>query len=79
MYINKEGKEVPNPDQKSGFFTLVAALIFVRGLYIKSRSGALVKANVPPDHLAYQIGETAQIHSGGILQATPHCVKAAEV
>jgi len=27
--------------------------------------------------LGFQIGETACIHSGGLLQATPHCVRAA--
>lgn len=64
MYINKEGKEVPNPDPKSG-------------LYIKSRSGQEIKATIPPDCMPFQIGETACIHSGGVLVATPHAVKAA--
>lgn len=27
-----------------------------------------------PECLAFQIGETAQIVSGGIVEATPHCV-----
>ncbi len=31
---------------------------------------------LPNDHMAFQIGETAQIHSGGVLQATPHSVQA---
>ena len=35
----------------------------------------MVKVGIPPSHLAFQIGETAQIHSGGILQATPHAVR----
>jgi isopenicillin N synthase-like dioxygenase len=65
MFINSVGKEVPNPDPAAG-------------LYIRSRNGALVRAVIPPDHLAFQIGETAQIHSGGVLQATPHCVRAAQ-
>jgi hypothetical protein len=47
------------------------------GLYIRSRSGQLVHVSVPPDALAFQIGETAQVHSGGVLLATPHCVRAA--
>jgi len=64
MYINAEGNEVPNPDPKSG-------------LYIRSRSNQIYKAGAPADHLIFQIGETAQIHSGGILQATPHCVRGA--
>ena len=29
--------------------------------------------------MAYQIGETAQVHSGGILQATPHAVRGSSV
>jgi len=64
MYINHNGEEVPNPDPNSG-------------LYVISRNGKQVKVAVPKDHLAFQIGETAQIHSGGLLQATPHCVQAA--
>lgn len=62
MYIDEDGKEIPNPDPDSG-------------LYIKSRNGALVRASIPTYALAFQIGETAQIHSGGILQATPHAVR----
>ena len=27
------------------------------------------------DSLAFQIGECSQIHTGGILQATPHAVR----
>lgn len=46
------------------------------GLYIRGRDGNLYKVRAPgPDHLLFQIGETAQIHSGGILQATPHAVR----
>ena len=47
------------------------------GLYIRSRRGELVRPRVPADCLAFQIGETAQIHSGGLLQATPHAVRGA--
>jgi isopenicillin N synthase-like dioxygenase len=63
MYFNAEGKEVPNPDP-------------VSGLYIRSRTGQTVKAVIPADCLAFQMGETEQIHSAGVLQATPHCVMA---
>lgn len=31
----------------------------------------MVKVSIPRDHVAFQIGETAQIHSGGILQVHP--------
>lgn len=30
---------------------------------------------IPSDCLAFQLGESSQILSGGILEATPHCVK----
>lgn len=61
MYMNQNGEEVSNPDPTNG-------------LYIKSRSGQVVRVSIPVDCIAFQIGETQQIHSGGSLQATPHCV-----
>lgn len=64
MYFDAAtGAEVPCPDPAAG-------------LYIRSRSGATVRVAIPPDCLAFQIGETAQVHSGGVLQATPHYVRA---
>jgi hypothetical protein len=48
------------------------------GLYARNRKGELVKITIPEDCIAFQIGETAQILSGGILQATPHAVRATE-
>jgi isopenicillin N synthase-like dioxygenase len=45
------------------------------GLYVRNRKSELIKVTIPADCIAFQIGETAQIHSGGILQATPHAVK----
>lgn len=48
----------------------------VAGLYVRTRRGTTVRVALPADCLAFQIGETAQVHSGGVLQATPHCVRA---
>ena len=64
MFMNARGEEVPNPDPSAG-------------LYIRSTTGTLVKVLLPPgsSSLAFQIGETAQIHTGGVLQATPHAVR----
>jgi len=62
MFFDEHGNEIENPDPSSG-------------LYIRSRQGSVVKVSLPADCLAFQIGETAQIHSGGKLQATPHCVR----
>ena len=38
-----------------------------------------MKAIIPADCLAFQMGDTQQIHSCGVLQATPHCVMAGAV
>lgn len=48
------------------------------GLYIKSRGDSLIQAIIPPDCLAFQLGEAAQIASRGLLVATPHLVRAAK-
>mmetsp|Transcript_20751 Transcript_20751/g.48185 ORF Transcript_20751/g.48185 Transcript_20751/m.48185 type:complete len:360 (-) Transcript_20751:68-1147(-) len=45
------------------------------GLYVQGREGAILKVAVPKDCMAFQIGEAAQIISGGVLRATPHYVK----
>lgn len=65
MFHGPGGEELAeNPDPRAG-------------LYIRSRNGDIVKARLPADCLGFQIGESTQIHSGGALQATPHCVRAA--
>lgn len=62
MYLNSTGDEIPCPDPNAG-------------LYIKSRRGGLIQVQIPTNAIAFQVGETTQIHTGGILQATPHAVK----
>lgn len=64
MYHAADGSQTSSPDPRAG-------------LYIRSRSGEIIKAALPADCIGFQIGESAQIHSGGALQATPHCVRAA--
>ena len=64
MYVAEDGKEIPNPDPAAG-------------LYIRSRHHKVVHLKPPPRAMCFQIGETAQVHSGGALQATPHAVRAA--
>ena len=66
IYMNENGDIVCNTDSDAG-------------LYIRSRKSELVKVSIPPDHIAFQIGETAQVHSGGVLQATPHAVRGSKV
>ena len=59
IYLDSNGKIVDCPDSKAG-------------LYCKSRNGVVVHAKIPENAIAFQVGETAQIHTGGLLQATPH-------
>jgi len=46
------------------------------GLYARTRTGGVVQVKIPEDCLAFQIGESSQIVTGGLLRATPHAVKA---
>ncbi|GAB9463486.1 Elongation of very long chain fatty acids protein 2 [Globisporangium polare] len=66
IFTDMDGNVVANPDPAAG-------------LYVKNRKGEIVKANIPSGHLVFQIGETAQILSGGLLQATPHAVRGPQV
>jgi hypothetical protein len=62
MFLNEEGEEFLNTDPNSG-------------LYVRNRRSELIKISIPKDCIAFQIGESAQINSGGVLQATPHAVR----
>ncbi|CAI5734690.1 unnamed protein product [Peronospora farinosa] len=66
LFTDSTGVMVPNPDPAAG-------------LYVKTRRNEILKVNIPPGHLIYQIGETSQILSGGTLQATPHAVRGPQV
>jgi isopenicillin N synthase-like dioxygenase len=46
------------------------------GLYARTRHGKEAKIPIPRDCLAFQIGESSQILTGGVLRATPHAVQA---
>jgi isopenicillin N synthase-like dioxygenase len=64
LYLDKDQNEVdPNDieDTESGLFAM-------------NRKYEQIKIKIPQNSLAFQIGESAQIHSGGLLKATPHCV-----
>ncbi|GKZ19069.1 hypothetical protein AbraIFM66951_010330 [Aspergillus brasiliensis] len=47
------------------------------GLYIRSRTGQVVKVNIPKDCLAFQTGEALQLITQGQFRAVPHFVKGA--
>ena len=61
MFLDKDGKEVK--DVKGA------------GLFVQSRYGEVIRVQMPVTACGFQIGETSQIQSGGLLQATPHAVK----
>lgn len=75
----------------SGFLTSLAGDLYVddatgkpldaldvdpeAGLYVVDRSGESIHVTIPQDCLAVQIGECLQILTGGVVVATPHCVR----
>ncbi|RDX77907.1 hypothetical protein CR513_41893, partial [Mucuna pruriens] len=63
--FTRDGVEITCPDSAAG-------------LYIQTRNDQIVKVVYGKDDIAYQIGETTEILSGGYLCATPHCVQAAK-
>ncbi|KAL2329329.1 hypothetical protein Fmac_022756 [Flemingia macrophylla] len=63
--FTRDGEEIACPDSGAG-------------LYIRTRNDQIVKVVYGKDDIAYQIGETTEILSGGYLCATPHCVQAAK-
>eukprot|EP00347_Sterkiella_histriomuscorum_P012868 403366914 len=44
------------------------------GLFIQKRDYQILKLDIPRDCIAFQLGELAQVVSGGLLQALPHAV-----
>ena len=88
MYLDADGNEVITELRVKMPFHVLMALLFIfkvdcpdntAGLYVRTRKGEVLRLTPPRDCIAYQIGETSQIHSGGALQATPHSVQAANV
>lgn len=63
LYLDAEGQEVEHRAVPPGL-----------GLRVRDRAGGTVRVTIPPDSIAFQIGETAQVYSGGRLRATSHCV-----
>mmetsp|Transcript_23272 Transcript_23272/g.23929 ORF Transcript_23272/g.23929 Transcript_23272/m.23929 type:complete len:365 (+) Transcript_23272:80-1174(+) len=74
----------------SGFLTCLAGEVFLdhatgtiipnpepehAGLWIADRESQERKITIPSDCLGIQVGECLQIISGGLLVATPHCVR----
>jgi len=45
------------------------------GLFVQGRGSEVTQVRVPADCIGFQIGEAAQILSGGVVHATPHMVR----
>lgn len=63
LFLDPQGNPVDNPDPDYA------------GLYIQARNGEIYHVALPSTACGFQIGETSQIQSGGVLQATPHAVQ----
>lgn len=61
LYLDANGEEITYP-LKTG------------GLYAKNRFADTARIGIPTNMLAFQLGESTQILTGGYLEATPHCV-----
>lgn len=62
LFLDSNGREVDVNTEGSG-------------LYVCTRAGDVVEVSYSANELAFQIGETSQILTGGLLQATPHAVR----
>jgi isopenicillin N synthase-like dioxygenase len=62
MFLDEKGEEMQNPDPNGG-------------LWVVDRDSNPVKVDIPKDCLGVQCGECLQVITGGLLTATPHCVR----
>jgi hypothetical protein len=83
MYIDHDTGEIiedqcPNAgsddaSQEEG--TLGPTVDPAAGLYVVDRSETVRRVRIPDDVVAVQMGECTQILTGGVVAATPHCVR----
>ncbi|KAJ5679139.1 hypothetical protein N7462_007383 [Penicillium macrosclerotiorum] len=69
---------IPDPDPTATLPELTQSPDPSAGLYIRSRTGSIVKVNIPKDCLAFQTGEALELITRGKFQAVPHFVKGAK-
>lgn len=70
---------IPDPTPTTALPELPQSPDPAAGLYIRSRTGEVVKVNIPKDCLAFQTGEALQLITRGKFRAVPHFVKGARV
>lgn len=66
---------IPDPTPTTHLRELPQSPDPAAGLYIQSRTGTVVKVNIPKDCLAFQTGEALQLITRGKFRAVPHFVK----
>ncbi|CAF9935695.1 MAG: hypothetical protein HETSPECPRED_009865 [Heterodermia speciosa] len=81
LYIDESTQpSIPQPNLGPGILpplhTLPSAPSLSTGLYIKSRTSAVKKVDIPPSCLGFQTGEALQLITGGKFRAVPHFVRA---
>ncbi|RAL17569.1 uncharacterized protein BO97DRAFT_402135 [Aspergillus homomorphus CBS 101889] len=77
MFVDEEDGQGLKADGNKTLEELKASPDPTAGLYIKSRTGQIVKVNIPKDCLAFQTGEALQLITRGQFRAVPHFVKGA--
>ena len=82
MFIDEAASSITpssttNPSTTPPLTELAASPDPQAGLYIQSRTGEVVKVNIPKDCLAFQTGEALQLITRGKFRAVPHFVKGA--
>mmetsp|Transcript_75189 Transcript_75189/g.243359 ORF Transcript_75189/g.243359 Transcript_75189/m.243359 type:complete len:383 (-) Transcript_75189:59-1207(-) len=64
IYVDdKTGDVIDNPDPEGA------------GLWVVTRDGSSARVSIPRDCMCVQVGECTQVVTGGLLVATPHCVR----
>ncbi|CBF89506.1 hypothetical protein AN0427.2 [Aspergillus nidulans FGSC A4] len=79
MFVDEDAHPPASSSATSNLPELPASPDPKAGLYIQSRTGEVVKVNIPKDCLAFQTGEALQLITKGKFRAVPHFVKGAKV
>jgi len=78
MFVNEKGCSL-DPSRFKVLEELEVSPDPMAGLYIRARSGKMVKVTIPKDCLAFQTGEALEIATAGKLRAVPHLVRGSNV
>ncbi|CRG90340.1 hypothetical protein PISL3812_07383 [Talaromyces islandicus] len=78
MFIDESANPPTDSDSTKPLPELPASPDPQAGLYIRSRTGEIVKVNIPKDCLAFQTGEALELITRGKFRAVPHFVRGAK-